>query len=175
MDELVRLKRRVLELEEENAALKKENEALEKRIRFARGVPAEEFVAKLTDGVRSRYKDGHDVTTGRGRRLEIKMSHLNSPGSSKTRRWNWDRLRGDNETKDYDFLVLVGDKDPRYASQYPSGLEYVCFLIPRGEVDTVCSRGDCIALNTNLNTVRAHKGILLKKYLLHSPACLREL
>lgn len=161
-DEILTLKKRIFELEEEN-------EALKKKLRFARGVPAEDFVAALTSGVRTRYKDGHDVTTKRGYRLEVKMSHLNCPGSSKTRRWNWDRLFGLNETKEYDFLVLVGDKDPRYDSQYPPDLEYVCFVIPRNEVDTIKSSGNCVALNTNLTTARAPKARILKRYLVASP------
>ncbi len=122
-DEILRLRDRVLELE-------KENEDLKKTLNFARGVPAEIFVAELTGGVRGGYKDGHDVTTNSGHRLEVKLSHLNRPNSSKILRWNWDRLLGLNETKEYDFLVLMGEKDPRYEAQYP-GLPYVCFSVPR--------------------------------------------
>lgn len=75
-DEILRLKKRILELKEEN-------EALKKRLNFARGVPAEACVAELTDGKRTAYKDRHDVTTKSGHRLEVKLSHLNSPSSSK--------------------------------------------------------------------------------------------
>jgi hypothetical protein len=167
-DEIVTLKKRILELEEKN-------EALKKKLNFARGVPAEIFIAELTNGVRTGYKDRHDVTTKRGRRLEVKMSHLNSPGPSKTRRWNWDRLLGLNETKEYDFLVLIGEKDPRYAVQYPSDLPYVCFLVPRDEVDTIKSTGNCVALNTNLLTARANKSIVLKRYIVRSPELFKEL
>jgi hypothetical protein len=96
----------------------------------------------------------------------VKLSHLQKPGSSRTRRWNWDRPLGLNETKEYDFLVLVGEKDPRYYAQYPD-LDYVIFLVPRGDVDSIKSKG-CVALNTNLDTARAQKAKVLKRYLVRS-------
>jgi hypothetical protein len=164
-DEILTLKRRIFELEEEN-------EALKKRLDFARGVPAEDFVAELTNGLRAGYKDGHDVTTEGGDHLEVKLSHLNST-SSKTLRWNWDNLLGHNGTKEYHFLVLVGEKDPRYEAQYPE-LPYVCFVVPRGDVDTV-KTGNCIALNTNLTTARAPKSKVLKCYLARSREHFKEL
>jgi len=167
-DECQRFKKRIVELERENDELKQENDALRSRINFARGVPAEELIAKLTDGKRTGYKDRHDVTTRSGHRLEVKLSHLNNPSSSRTGRWNWDRLLGLNETKKYDFLVLMGVKDPRYHAQYPD-LDYVIFLVPRGDVDSIKSRGNCVAPNTNLGTARAQKAIVLKRYLVRSP------
>ncbi|MGA2594709.1 MAG: hypothetical protein ABSH32_32830 [Bryobacteraceae bacterium] len=174
-DEIQRFKKRILELEGENDELKRENEALKKTINFARGAPAEELIAKLTDGERTGYKDRHDVTTKSGHRLEVKLSHLNNPSSSRTRRWNWEGLLGRNETKEYDFLVLVGQKDRRYGAQYPDfDLDYVIFLVPRGDVDSIKSRGNRVALNTNLATARAQKSIVLKSYLVSSPECFME-
>jgi hypothetical protein len=160
-DEILRLRERIRVLEEEN-------EVLKKRLSGARGVPAEIFVAELTDGKRTRYKDRHDVTTKSGQRLEVKQSHLNAPGPSNTRRWNWDRLLGLNETKEYDFLVLMGDKDPRFDAQYPADLPWVCFLVPRRDVGNIRSRSNCVALNTNLATARAYKARVLKRYLVRS-------
>ena len=89
------------------------NEALRKRLDFTRGRPAKDLVAELTCGVRARYKDGHDVTTASGHRLEVKLSRLNHPGSSRTLRWTWDNLPGHQGTKEYHFLVLTGEEDPR--------------------------------------------------------------
>jgi len=167
-DEIQGLKKRILELERANHELKQDNEALRKRINFARGAPAEELIAKLTDGQRTGYKDRYDVTTMSGHRLEVKLSHLQTPSSSRTRRWNWERLLGLNETKQYDFLVLAGEKDPRYDAQYPD-LPFVIFLVPRRDVDTIVSSGNRVALNTNLDTARAQKAMVLKSYLVRSP------
>jgi hypothetical protein len=166
--QVLRLNERILELE-------KENEALKKRLSLARGVPAEVFIADLAGGERTKgYKDRYDVITKSGLRIEVKQSHLNSPGSTKTKRWNWDRLLGLNATKKYDLLALVGDKDHRYEAQYPE-LEYVCFLVPRRDVDTIKSNGNCIALNTNLKTARACKSQVLIRYLVRSREHFTEL
>jgi hypothetical protein len=159
-DEILSLKGRILELE-------KENEDLKKALNFPRGVQAEIFIAELTGGVRTGYKDGYDVTTNSGRRLEVKVSRLNRQTTSRTVRWNWDRLLGLNETKDYDFLVLMGEKDPRYEAQYPPELPYVCFLVPKRDVNAI-KTGNCAALNTNLTTARAYKSKVLKRYLVRS-------
>jgi len=158
--EILRLNERIFKLE-------KENEALKKRRDSARGVPAEDFIAELTHGRRSRYKDGHDITTESGHRLEVKSSNLHTPSSSKTLRWTWDNLLGLHETKQYDFLVLLGEKDQQYEEQYPE-LPYVCFLVPRRDVDTINSAGDCVALSTNLAGIRAPKSKILRRYLVHS-------
>jgi hypothetical protein len=181
-DEILRIKKLNLQLGAENEVLKQsvlkleaENDALKKRLDFARGVPAEELVAGLTGGKRTDYKDGHDVKTPHGCLLEVKMSHLNRPTRFNTLRWNWDSLLGSNETKTYDFLVLVGEKDPRYFTDYPLDLPYVCFLVPRGEVGSISSDGDCVALTTNLTRLRADKAKLLKSYLVPSPERFRQL
>jgi hypothetical protein len=161
-DEILRLRDRILVLENEN-------EVLKRKLNFMRGVPAEMFVAGLTEGKRTRYKDRHDVTATGGQRLEVKSSHLNLQERTKTKRWNWDRLLGLNETKEYDFLVLLGEKDPRFEEQYPADLPYVCFLVPRCDVNNIRNGGNCVALNTNLTTARSVKAQVLKRYLIRTP------
>jgi hypothetical protein len=143
-DEIQGCKKRILELERENDELRKENASLRNKDNSRRGVPEEELIAKLTDGKRTRYKDGHDVTTKSGHLLEVKHSKVDRPGPSRTLRWTWAGVLGLNGTKKYDFLVLMGKKDPghpEYNAQYPDyavpkGLEalldYVTFLVPRG-------------------------------------------
>jgi hypothetical protein len=41
----------------------------------------------------------------------------------------------------YDFLVLTGEKDPRFVSKYADDLEFVFFLVPRNAVDVIKSKG----------------------------------
>src|SRR6202453_2369764 len=103
-EEILKLKGCIRELEEENAELKK-------KLDRARGVPAEVLVAQMTGGKRTGgYKDLHDVTTKKGNRIEVKLSKVHDYKSSKTKRWVWDNVAG---PKEYDFLVLAGEKDPR--------------------------------------------------------------
>jgi hypothetical protein len=159
-EEILKLKGRVRELEEENDELKKTRDR-------ARGVPAEVLVAQMTGGKRTEgYKDLHDVTTKKGNRIEVKLSKVHDYKSSKTKRWVWDNVAG---PKEYDFLVLAGEKDPRCCERYPPNLEYVFFLVPRSAVNDINSRGDCVALNTKFATARAGKArILIERYLVRS-------
>lgn len=159
-EETLKLKGRIRELEEEN-------EELKKKLDRARGVPAEVLVAQMTGGKRTEgYKDSHDVTTKKGNRIEVKLSKVHAQKSTSTKRWTWDRVLG---PKEYDFLVLAGEKDPRCAG-YPPDLEYVFFLVRRSEVNDINSAGDCVALNTNFATAKASKArILVERYLVHSP------
>lgn len=69
----------------------------------------------------------------------------------------------------------MGEKDQRYEAQYPPDLPYVCFLVPRLDVDTIKSTGNCVALNTNLATARAYKSEALKRYLVRSREHFTEL
>jgi hypothetical protein len=179
-EEILKLKERIRELEEEIAKLKGcnrelegENEELKKSRDRARGVPAEDLVAQMTGGERTkRYKDLYDVKTKKGTRIEVKLSKVHHM-STKTKRWTWNAVLG---PKQYDFLVLAGDRDTRYRERYPPDLDYVFFLIPRSAVEEINSRGDCIALNTNFATARAPKSnILIERYLVHSQAEFKNL
>ena len=159
-DNIRRVDKRIVALEKENVALKKENEALNEQLAFARGLPAVNYVADLTEGTLTKYKDRYDVRTKNGNCLEVKWSHLNAPNPSKTRRWNWESILGMNQTKLYDFLVLTGKKDSRYEAQYPIELPWVFFLVPFGDVFKIMSKGYRVALNTNLATSRTYNSTL---------------
>ncbi len=158
-EEILKLKGRIRELEDEI-------EELKKKLDRARGVPAEVLVAQMTGGERTGgYKDSHDVTTKKGNRIEVKLSKVHGQKSTSTKRWTWDRILG---PKEYDFLVLAGEKDPR-CEGYPPDLVYVFFLVPRSDVNDINSAGDCVALNTNFRSARADKAkILIERYLVRS-------
>jgi hypothetical protein len=158
-EEIPKLKGRIRELEQEN-------EELKEKLDRARGVPAEVLVAQMTGGKRTEgYKDLHDVTTKKGNRIEVKLSKVHAQKSTNTKRWTWDRILG---PKEYDFLILAGEKDPR-CDGYPPDLVYVFFLVPRSKVDEINSAGDCVALTTNFPSARAAKAkILIERYLVRS-------
>lgn len=166
-EEILQLKGRIRELEKENEELKRQHAR-------ARGVPAEDLVARMTGGTRTKgYKDLHDVTTKKGNRIEVKLSKVHEYRDTSTKRWTWDRLLG---PKKYDYLVLAGEKDARWSEAYPPDLEYVFFLVPQSAVEDISSVGDCVALNTNFKTVRAPKArILIERYLVGSEEKFRDL
>lgn len=168
------LRGHILTLEKENVALKEENAALKRRLEFARGVQLEELIAELTGGVRTKYKDSHDVTTKNGKRLEVKYSKVHTTRPSMTKRWTWSGILGLNETKVFDFLVLAGLKDPCNEKHYPALpfcgtiLPYVFFLVPRNAVNDVKGYPKGVVLNTNLNKPGVPKAEMLKGYLVRS-------
>lgn len=158
------LSERIRLLELENALLRKEVDFFRRTPTLAQGLKGETLIAKLTEGVRTGYKDPHDVTVKSGARLEVKYSHINTPNKSATRRWNWHSVLGMSNNKRYDYLVLVGEKDPRHDDQYPSELDFVFFLVPRSDVDQI-KTGEDIAINTNLAAVWARKSLNLMRHL----------
>src|SRR5579864_2076087 len=96
-----RLCERIRLLERENAQLKKEVEFFRRTPTMAQGLKGETLIANLTRGVRTGYKDPHDVTVNSGDRLEVKFSHLNVPNSFRTKRWNWHSVLGSANNKKY--------------------------------------------------------------------------
>jgi hypothetical protein len=151
-------------LERENALLRKERDFFRRTPTLAQGLKGETLIAKLTGGVRTGYKDPYDLTVTSGARLEVKYSHMNAPNPYATRRWNWGSVLGSSNTKKYDYLVLIGEKDPRYDDQYPAGLDCVFFLVPRSDVDHI-KTGKDIAITTNLARVRARRSLALMRHL----------
>jgi hypothetical protein len=161
-------------LTRENSQLKKELEFFRTTSTLAQGLKGETLIANLTGGVRTGYKDSHDVTVMGGDRLEVKFSHLNVPNRFKTKRWNWGSVLGSAQNKKYEYLVLVGEKDLRYEDQYPANLAFVFFLVPRSDVDNI-KTGNDIAINTNLATARARKSLALKRHLVMDEATFKTL
>ncbi len=162
--ETIDLRERIRLLERENALLREERDFFRRTPTLAQGLKGETLIVKLTGGVPTGYKDPHDVTVTSGARLEVKYSHVNAPNRSKTRRWNWHSVLGSANNKRYDYLVLIGEKDPRYDDQYPADLASVFFLLPRSEVDHI-KTGEDIAINTNLAAVRAPRSLALTRHL----------
>ena len=139
---------------------------------IAQGIKGETLVYNIIGGEITPYAAPHDVTLGNGAKIEVKFSKRNLPSKGAvTRRWNWSNLLGwCDKGKDYDFLLLIGDKDPRFLSQYPSdGSPYVFFLIPLGNVPEILSKGgeggSRAQINTNLKGARSNRSTAIKKYM----------
>ncbi len=161
---ILKLHEQIRLLEREAALLREERDFFRRTPTLARGLKGEMLIVELSGGVPTGYKDPHDVTVASGARLEVKYSHVNVPNKSKTRRWNWQGVLGRANNKKYDYLVLVGEKGPRHDDQYPHDLAVVCFLVPRSDVDHI-KTGTDIAINTNLETIRAPRALALRKHL----------
>lgn len=132
--------------------------------RFMQCLRGEMVVRKLTGGELTGYTDSYDVLVGDEIKIEVKFSHLNTPvASSPTRRWNWSAPMGwQDGGKEYDFLLLVGDKDRRFDEYVVDDSPFVYFLLPKKEVPFAMSKGVTIGgminLSSNLATIRSDKG-----------------
>lgn len=146
---------RVAELESRVRELKSENEFLRLHPAFAQGLKGERFVCKLTGAVATTLNAPHDALLSGEVKIEIKFSQLNTPNprAPETKRWTWNKPMGWlDKGKDYDYLVLVGEKDHRFPDQYIDQSPYVAFAIPSAVVPGICSSGRSVGSNVNLTT-----------------------
>lgn len=158
-------------LRSELLRLQSENDFLLTHPTIAAGVTGETLVANLTDGSITKYAERYDVLLNGGEKIEVKFSRLNSASKkSPTKRWNWGRPLGSGkEPKKYDYLVLIGEKDERYLSEYLPG-NYVYFLIPYRDIASIASiteKSNMIQVNTNLSRVSVARSLKLKEFLVH--------
>jgi hypothetical protein len=165
--------KRCLELATENERLTNENAQLRSQLEFltthptiAQGLQGERLVAQITGGVLTGYGDSHDVVVKNGERLEVKKARVRVEAHGH-KRWIWHSPLGRRNTKDYDWLVLMGDKDPDHTDQYPPELPFVFFLVPRGNVDQIKS-GENVEIGTNLAGARAPRTQALRRHLVVS-------
>lgn len=144
-DEILALRLRI-------SILEKEIEFLKTHPTIAQGMKGEALVAKLTKGVVGAYADQHDILVGQSVKIEVKFSKLNSPNpKASTKRWNWSKPLGwKDKGKNYDLLLLVGEKDLRFPTQYIDESPYVFFLVPHAEVPTVMTSGSAIGGNVQM-------------------------
>jgi hypothetical protein len=145
---------------------------LERHDFLTQGFRGETLICELTGGTASALGQAYDVLVGQILKLEVKFSRLRVPvKGALTRRWQWTRPLGwNNYGKDYDLLLLVGEKDFRYLGQYPDSSPYVYFLVPKvnvRELMTVDREMDAghISVSTNLLNMRSAKSKLLQRFL----------
>jgi len=168
-----------VKLKKENDILRNRIENLENEIEFlvlhptiAQGLKGERFICDLTEGTLTKPQASHDITLENQITLEVKFSSLVKQGSGESYRWHWGKPLGQNMKKDYDFLLLVGDKDYRY-DQYLDNAPFVFFLLPLNKVKYISAsdrtyRGGQLNLNTHFATVRSPRGKELIQYMVSS-------
>ena len=87
------------------------------------GMKGEVLVSDLTGGYLTSYAATHDITLKNEAKIEVKFSNhrpdRNSRNIPQRNRWAWNKPEGHlNRGKDYDFLLLVGNKDLRHTEEY---------------------------------------------------------
>lgn len=162
------LRHQLLELTQENLALREENsrllnkvETLEKHSTLAKGIAGESLIVSFLDGIFTSKNASHDISSERnGIHIEFKHSNLNLAADHyTTQRWAWSKIFGEPGKKDYDRLILIGDSDLRWRARYlePES-PYVIFDIPLEEampLTTQIGRHRSIQLSTNPKKARS--------------------
>jgi|GEM_PF-1667366 len=174
--------REINQLRKKNELLRNRVALLENEIQFIRthptiaaGLKGEVLAARLTGGSLTEYAAGHDVLVGTRVRIEVKFSKLNTPNlTAKTRRWNWGKPLGYlDKGKEYDFLLLIGEKDMGYPDQYLDLGPYVFFLLHRNDVPKIMTSGKTfganVQLTTNFSTVKSPKSQFLISRMVPAP------
>lgn len=142
------------DLAQENKELRNGINLLEAELQFLRthptilqGIKGETLLATLTGGAISKYAESHDISLPGKATIEVEFSKLNTPVKcAKTRCWNWSKILGwKDKGKDFDFMLLIGEKDPRYLDQYidssPEPKPYPARFCRTGEIRRVTKRG----------------------------------
>lgn len=116
------------------------------------------------------YASQHDITLKDGTRVEVKFSKLNTPNlKTSTKRWNWSKPFGwKDKGKEYDFLLLIGEKDQRFKEYDIDDSPYVFFLIPYNKIREITTSGAAIGSNVQLVSsfvnLRSEKSLAIRKY-----------
>ena len=131
-------------LREEVARLQRQVAFLSKHRTLAAGMTGETLVASLLDGEVSAEAVGFGVVSGKGHRIKVKTARLTAGDSSfRSRRWQWAKILGENGMSQYDYLVLVGEANDRFAELYRNGgAPFVFFLIPYDKVFGLTTGGE---------------------------------
>jgi hypothetical protein len=159
------LRKRIAELEQENAVLLRENSVLRAKVTFfdrapwmRDGIRGEQVVAKLIGGTTTPVNERFDVLTSSKRvRLEVKYSNRNiAVDGAATMRWTWVHVLGFDNGKAFDGLILVGDADPRYQYLYRDPESpYIFFDVPYDALNAVVRHtSKIVQISTNPRTAR---------------------
>lgn len=157
------------ELKREVATLRNELSFLNSHERLARGIRGETLLANLIGADLTSHTAGHDLVREDGLMIEVKSARLNIPTErSATKRWVWGRLfgAGADERKAYDYVILVGERDDRYAELYAEPNDpFVFFVLPYSEVRQFCTGSTGNAMITL--TTRIKEGMKNQRLFTH--------
>lgn len=148
----------------ENAMLRERVTLLEDQVNFlgqhrtlSSGIAGERLVAQLSRGALTPHTSGHDVEVGL-ERVEVKFANLSRPvENAPTKRWQWQKIYGQTNNKNYTHLLLIGEADSRFRNYYSDPLPpFVLFLLPFDEARPLCVKGNPlgILLNSNPSSAR---------------------
>lgn len=112
----------------------------------------ERYILELTSGKPQPYAESFDVLSASSHRLEVKSSrrHFVNRFESESRRWTSSNLLGSSGEKQYDYAILLGEKDRDYLQTYPPSGQYVIFCVPRDRVKLLTNVAGWVGCVTSL-------------------------
>jgi hypothetical protein len=155
-DELYRLRAENRDLKERVRALEEQLVYLRTHGTLARGLSGEQLVSSSIGGTLTVHTASFDVATRDGKSIEVKSGKLTNAGAgdqSSFRRWTWQKVFGETNQKQYDYLLLVGEANSvhRHCYRDPSS-PFVLFCIPYDRVSEFTTAGTRGALGIQLNS-----------------------
>jgi hypothetical protein len=158
---------------DECAAVSLDNLALHERVRelenqlnfltrhqtLARGLAGERLIAEAVSGLLTSHTASVDVELPDGQTIEVKQAKISSGNrrNNSGRRWQWQKVFGQTNQKQFDWLLLVGDADPLFASHYRDPTApFVLFCVPFDRVQPLTTAGTNGARGINISTNPNH-------------------
>lgn len=148
---------------------KQKYEFLKTNPSIAKGIKGEFLISNIIGGAKSDMFSDFDVQAGVGGKrikLEVKYASATRTGpQTETLRWVWVKIYGESGKKNFNRMILVGEKDERYKDYYlDRDSPYVFFDIPYAKLSAYCLKvGPAnrkwvgIMLTTNPKTVRSNR------------------
>lgn len=154
------------ELQSENLTLRARITELENQLNFlgrhqtlARGLAGERLIAETVSGLLTSHTATVDVELPDGQTIEVKQAKVSAGNriNNSGRRWQWQKVFGQNNQKVYDWLLLVGEADPNFRSLYRDpNSPYVLFCVPFNKVHALTTAGTRGARGINISTNPSH-------------------
>ncbi|MHC2021485.1 hypothetical protein [Methylobacterium sp. CM6247] len=137
--------------------------ALRTRLKSVTGNEGEDLLAGLLIGDLTVGNKSFDFIGNDGLKYEIKTSKLGVPMiGANTKRWTWSKIFGMSRKKEFDWIVLVGEKDERFADHYTDKeSDVVCFIISYETAIELIDKNNTIQLTSNPNTASKSKSSVL--------------
>lgn len=153
------LERQVAILQESNYVLAWKLDELLQHHTILAGLKGEKLILEIAKGSTTKKNASYDIRLSSGGKVEVKYSRTSEPNpGTPTCRWVWNGLAGERQGKDYDVLVLIGDKDGAYHKFEEDESSFVYFILNKGDVSKIMNPGGrrgWVALNINPSTTRS--------------------
>lgn len=140
-------------LQQSNQNLSRRLEELLKHPTMLAGIKGEKLILEIAKGTTTKRGAPYDIRMHYGAKVEVKYSRITEPKpGSPTKRWVWSGLLGERDGKNYDILVLIGDKDGEYHNFEEDDSNFVYFILNKDDIRKMTVSGNkrgWVALNLN--------------------------